>query len=56
MIDFHDISNPFMHISIMIALGLGILAEIGILIALFYGMFRIIRGIFIRHSQKGLFK
>jgi hypothetical protein len=50
-----DISNPFMAVAVMIALVLGIIAEISLVIALIYGMVGIIKGIIIRRGQKGLF-
>jgi len=50
-----DISNPFMAVAVTIALVLGIIAEISLVIALIYGMVGIIKGMFIRRSQKGLF-
>jgi hypothetical protein len=50
-----DIPNPFMAIAVMIALILGIIAEIAFVIALFYGMVNIIKGIIIRRNQKDMF-
>ena len=50
-----DIQNPFMAIAVMIALIFGIIVEIVFVIALFYGMVRIIKGILIKRNQKDMF-
>ena len=51
----YDIPNSFMAIAVMIALILGIIAEIALVTAFIYGMVNIIRGILIRRSQKGIY-
>ncbi|MGA7722017.1 MAG: hypothetical protein WCA84_12685 [Ignavibacteriaceae bacterium] len=50
-----DIPNPIMAIAVMVALVLGIIAEIALVTALIYGMVNIIKGIFIRRTQQDLF-
>jgi len=50
-----DIPNPIMAMAVMVALVLGIIAEIALVTALMYGMVNIIKGIIIRRTQRNLF-
>jgi hypothetical protein len=50
-----DITNPFIAVAVMVALVLGIIAEIALVAALIYGMTSIIKGILIRKRQKGFY-
>jgi hypothetical protein len=50
-----DIPNPIMAMAVMVALVLGIIAEIALVTALIYGMVNIIKGIIIRRTQRNLF-